>query len=134
MIRGSCLCGACAFEADTLSGPLGHCHCHTCRKAHSAAFATTARAKRAAFRWTAGDDVRRAYESSPGKLRWFCNRCGSQLIAEFPAQEEVILRIGAVDEGLEGQRPVAHIWTSHAPDWDTTTDDLPHYLEWPPRR
>ncbi|HEY1751905.1 MAG TPA: GFA family protein [Caulobacteraceae bacterium] len=135
MIRGGCLCGACAFEADALSGPLGHCHCRTCRKAHSAAFATTARTGRAGFRWTAGDDVRRAYESSPGKLRWFCSRCGSQLMAEWTARDEVILRVGAVDDGIEGQRPVAHIWMSDAAAWDTTTDDLPHYQEGaPPRR
>ena len=38
MIAGSCLCGAVAYEADALSGPIGHCHCRTCRKAHSAAF------------------------------------------------------------------------------------------------
>jgi hypothetical protein len=77
MIRGGCLCGAVAYEADGLSGPIGHCHCRTCRKAHSAAFATTARAKRSGFRWTSGETARRSFESSPGKLRWFCGRWAS---------------------------------------------------------
>jgi hypothetical protein len=135
MIRGSCLCGAVAYEADALSGPIGHCHCRTCRKAHSAAFATTARAKRDAFHWTRGDDARRSFESTPGKLRWFCSRCGSQLMAEWTAQDEVILRIGGVDEGIDGMRPVGHIWVSHQPEWDLGPDDrLPRFAEGAPQR
>lgn len=54
MINGSCLCGSVAYEAGPLTAPIGHCHCRTCQKAHSAAFATAARTSQAAFRWTRG--------------------------------------------------------------------------------
>ena len=77
-IRGSCLCGGVEFEVDELSGPIGHCHCRTCRKAHSAAYATTARARREHFRWTRGEELVKYFESSPGKRRHFCGQCGSQ--------------------------------------------------------
>ena len=46
-LGGGCLCGAVRYESDALTGPIAHCHCATCRKAHGAAFATTARASRA---------------------------------------------------------------------------------------
>jgi hypothetical protein len=128
MIRGACLCGALAYEARALSGPVTHCHCRTCQKAHSAAFATTARVKREAFGWTKGEAAHAAIESTPGKLRHFCPRCGSHLMAEWVGAEEIILRIGCVEEGLEA-RPVAHIWMSHAAPWDTARDDLPRYAE-----
>jgi hypothetical protein len=135
VIRGSCLCGAVAYEAEALSGPIGHCHCRTCQKAHSAAFATTARVKRAGFRWTKGDETRRSFESTPGKLRWFCSNCGSQLMAEWTGQDEVILRIGSVDDGLGEARPVGHIWVSHQPAWDLGPDDrLPRFPEAAPPR
>ena len=133
MIRGSCLCGAVAYEAAALSGPMGHCHCRTCQKAHSAAFATTARAMRAGFRWTKGADVVTAFESTPDKNRWFCPRCGSHLMAEWPGQDQVILRIGSVDEGLQSG-PVAHIWVSHQAAWDLGRDDLPRFEEGAPSR
>ena len=133
MIRGACLCGAVAYEAEGLSGPIGHCHCRTCQKAHSAAFATTARVVRSGFRWTRGDDARASFESSPGKLRWFCRRCGSHLMAEWVALDQVILRVGSVDEGLEDARPVAHIWVSHQANWDPgPVDHLPRYPEGAP--
>lgn len=134
MIRGSCLCGAVAYEADALSSPIGHCHCRTCQKAHSAAFATTARARRAEFRWTRGDDARRGFESSPGKLRWFCKQCGSQLMAEWTHLDEVTLRIGCVDEGLGEVKPALHIWVSQQAPWDPGPDDrLPRHAEAAPR-
>ena len=85
-LRGSCLCKAVCYEVDQLDMPIGHCHCVTCRKAHAAAFASTAGVMRDQFRWTAGEEKLSAYESSPGKLRRFCSVCGTQLIAERPTQ------------------------------------------------
>lgn len=125
MLRGSCLCGSVAFEVAELASPIGHCHCTTCRKAHSAAFATTARVARSAFRWLRGEDHRRHFESSPGKLRHFCGTCGTQLMAEWTDQPEVILRLGALDTD-PGVRPVVHIWVSDAVPWLEYGPTLPH--------
>ena len=41
-MKGSCLCGAIVYEVDQLDMPILHCHCTTCRKAHAAAFTSTA--------------------------------------------------------------------------------------------
>ena len=133
MIRGSCLCGAVAYEARALSGPIGHCHCRTCQKAHAAAFATTARVMRKDFAWTRGEQALRSYESTPGKLRHFCGLCGTHMMAEWVNLDQVILRIGSVDEGLESL-PVVHIWVSHQAAWDLGRDDLPRLEEGAPAR
>lgn len=45
-MKGSCACGAVEYEIDQLDMPIAHCHCRTCRKAHAAAFAPTARVMR----------------------------------------------------------------------------------------
>ena len=124
MIQGSCLCGAVAFEAAALSSPIGHCHCITCRKAHGAAFATTARVARRDFRWTRGEAELRHYASSPGKHRHFCGTCGTHLMAEWVDQDAVILRLGALDTD-PGARPAAHIWMSDAVPWLDYGADLP---------
>jgi len=128
MIVGNCLCGSLAYEADELAGPITHCHCRTCQKAHSAAFATTARVAREAFRWTAGSELKGAYASSPGKLRHFCTRCGSHIISEWTHQPWVILRIASIEKGLQAD-PECHIWVSHQAPWDLGTDELPRYDE-----
>jgi hypothetical protein len=131
--KGSCLCGAARYEVDQLDGAIGHCHCATCRKAHAAAFATTARVMRGHFRWTSGESQIRAYESSPGKLRKFCSLCGSHLVAERPAEPHVILRVATLDED-PGARPAQHIWTSHDVPWLSGEKDIPRHAEWQPGR
>lgn len=126
MIRGSCHCGAVAWETTALTSEPTHCHCRTCRKTHSAAYNTSARTNRADFRWTRGADVVADYESTPGKVRHFCPRCGAHLMAHWRKHDEVVLRLGSVDEGLEVM-PVGRIWVSDAAPWALPDDGLPRY-------
>lgn len=130
-LEGGCLCGQVRYAVDRLDMPIAHCHCATCRKAQGAAFATTAGVLRDHFRWLAGADRLRAYESSPGKLRWFCSVCGSHLMAERPAQPHVVLRVATLDDD-PAQRPERHIWTSHDVPWLTDGQGVERFAEWPP--
>lgn len=132
-MKGSCLCGAVQYEVDQLDMPIGHCHCRTCRKAHAAAFASSAGVKRAHFRWLKGEEALRSFESSPGKLRRFCAVCGSHLMAERPAQRHVIVRVATLDED-PGVRPVFHIWRSQDVPWLGGDSGIPSYAEWQPGR
>jgi hypothetical protein len=122
-LTGSCLCGTIQYWASGL-GPIGHCHCDTCRRAHSAAFSTVARVARSTFRWTRGESSLASYQSSPGKHRYFCSHCGSQLAAAWEDEDEIILRLGCLDTDPE-TKAVAHVWTSDEAPWYDITDDLP---------
>jgi hypothetical protein len=130
VLEGSCLCGAVAYEADAQAGGIIHCHCQTCRKAHGSAFSSIAAVPREAFRWTRGDDRLTVYESSPGKFRYFCRICGSQIVAERKSSEQVILRLGCLDTPLQADRQW-HIWRSDASSWyepDAHWPELPEGL------
>ena len=128
MLSGSCLCGAIRYEITGELGPIGHCHCRTCRKAHAAAFATTARVDREGFRWSKGEDLVASFESTAGKQRFFCPRCGSHLVAAWNDAPTVIVRVGSLDSD-PGTRPIVHIWTSLKAPWHEITDDLPQFAE-----
>ena len=132
-IRGQCLCGEIRYEVDGAIGPMGHCHCATCRKAHAAAFSTTARVARKNFMWTGGEELLRAFESSPGKKRFFCPNCGSHLIAAWDHEDEVILRVGSLIDD-PGSKPVIHIWTEQKAAWFDLAADLPALARGIPRR
>jgi len=127
-MKGSCLCGAVEYRIDALSGPITHCHCHSCRKAHAAPFASTAGVLREHFHWLQGEDKLSSFESSPGKQRHFCSVCGSHLVAEREGQSHVILRVATLDDD-PAVRPEAHIWTEHHVDW-LEYEDLPAFEQW----
>ena len=116
MLTGSCLCGAVAYEADAPLERIVHCHCRTCRKTHGAAFSSVTAVPRDGFRWTRGSELLGAFESSPGKFRRFCTRCGSHIMAERVAKPTVLLRMGCLDTPVTGPAS-AHIWRSDAATW-----------------
>ncbi len=124
MISGSCLCGQVRYEVDGELGGFVHCHCQTCRKAHGSAFSTIAAVPKASFRWIAGEVLLKAYESSPGKFRSFCTNCGSQIVANRPAQPTILLRLGCLDTPAQGQ-PKCHIWRSDGASWYDPELSLP---------
>jgi hypothetical protein len=132
-MKGSCLCGAVQYEIKQLDMPIVHCHCRSCRKAHAAVFAPTAGVMRENFRWLSGTEKLSAFESSPGKIRYFCSACGSHLIADRPAHPNVIVRVATLDED-PGSMPSMHIWRSHDVSWLQDGEETLFYPEWYPGR
>ncbi len=127
-MKGSCLCKAVEYEVDSIDMPVAHCHCRTCQKAHAAPFASTAGVMREHFRWLQGEEKLLSFESSPGKLRYFCSVCGSHLVAERVNQAHVIVRVATLDDD-PNITPQMHIWTSHAVSW-LEYEGIPCYPEW----
>lgn len=129
-IKGSCLCGAVRYEITGSFEMAGHCHCSMCRKSHGAAFVTWAMVNPDQFRWTPGEQFVQGYESSPGRQRCFCKKCGSPLVATHSGKiTEVAL--GTVD-GDPGVRPGEHIFVGSKAVWYEIADALPQFEEWPP--
>ncbi len=128
MLNGSCLCGAVAYEADATIERIIHCHCRTCRKTHGTAFSSVTAVPRDTFRWVRGEDLLGAIESSPGKLRHFCARRGSHVMAERTALPGVLLRLGCLDTPVSGL-PQVHIWRSDSAPWYDPKVALPETPE-----
>ena len=125
MLEGSCLCGGVRYRAERAAGPMASCHCQMCRKAHGSAFSIILPVRRAGFSWLSGEHLLTCYESSPGKHRWFCSSCGSQLISTRAGDKEtLLLRAGCIDLGPE-RGPVAHCWVESKAPWHEITDELP---------
>lgn len=122
MIEGSCLCGAVKYAVDSEPQPMGHCHCRTCRKAHSAAFSTVMAVSHSVFSWVQGERELNSFESSPGKKRYFCRVCGSHLVAQ--RDDRILLRAGSIDTPI-AEKPKVHIWRSDAAAWYDPKDQLP---------
>ena len=116
-VRGGCLCGAVAFEAELPFDKFIRCHCSRCRKASGSAFATNAYVSPSAFRWVSGQESvarfdlpdARSFSSS------FCTHCGSPLPHATRSGREMIVPAGSLKDD-PGVSPTADVcWDSRAP-------------------
>jgi len=127
--RGSCLCGAVAYEIDALSEKMGHCHCSMCRKFHGAAFATLGEVAITDFRWTQGASELQSYTADNGTVRRFCGCCGASMSFEMTAHPELIeIALGTLDTDIPYQADV-HIFTEFKSSWYTIEDKLPQFKQ-----
>lgn len=132
MIKGSCLCGKVNYQIDGNISDIVHCHCETCRKAHSAAFSSVAAVSDKKFSLTGAQHLN-SFESSAGKHRFFCQHCGSQIYAKRDNTQHVVLRVGSID-GEVNSKELAHTWVSDKASWHQVNQPLPAYDEGYPNK
>lgn len=123
----SCLCAGVRFRITEPLQPIQICHCGQCRKAQGGAFAANIPVSRGAFALEAGADLLREFESSPGKQRAFCSRCGSPVYSRRDALPDVLrVRAGLIDGPL-GVPVGAHYCVASKGDWWPIDDGLPQF-------
>lgn len=101
MYSGSCLCKKVTFQVNEKITEIECCHCMTCRKAHASAFSVGVSLASNNFVILSGAEYLNEFESSLGKFRVFCKRCGSHLYAYRPSSPSSIrLRPACLDMDL----------------------------------
>jgi len=127
MIQGSCLCGGVRYEISGELSPAVYCHCVQCRKASGASFTTNASLPADAFRFLSGESLVGEFESSPGRFRRFCTRCGSPLLKRYADKPDLLrLRLGTLDTD-PGVSVTAHIFVRSKAPWVQIADDIPQH-------
>jgi hypothetical protein len=124
VIRGGCLCGAVQYEGIGEPDNVTHCHCEDCRKSTGAPFVTWASFRPGNFQVTKG---------KPREIRWvgrvrsFCERCGSALtFMSRPDADEIDVTVATFDQP-EIAKPADHIWTEDRMSWINLADNLPQH-------
>ena len=129
VLTGGCLCGAIRFEL-AVEGELGlllNCHCHFCRRAHGAAFVTSAPVATRRLRFVQGESAIARYEA-----RYFCGTCGTRLFNRLESRPELtMLMVSSLDEQPETE-PALHVNIESKAPWYVIRDDAPRYDGFPP--
>lgn len=127
MLTGDCLCGGVKYQIEGKLSQALYCHCAMCRKAQGSAFRSRARVAAADFKFIAGQELVRYFESSPGNHRGFCSVCGSPIHSKFDAHPEVFgLPLGGLNEDPQ-IKPKFHVFVASKAAWHDITDDLPQF-------
>lgn len=128
--RGSCLCGAVAYEVDGELREVVGCHCTQCRKTTGHFMAATA-AKHDDFRITRKEGLA-WYRSSDQARRGFCNVCGSTLFWQGDGRDYIAIAAGTLD-GPTGIRIKGHIFCADKGDYYEISDGEFEWPQWPER-
>ena len=125
-IRGSCLCGAVAYEARPPFEKFLNCYCSRCRKASGSAHAANAYVLPEAFRWTSGENLVVRYDLPEARsfANAFCSKCGSPVPHPTRSGREVIIPAGSLDDDPGAKPSISAHWNSRAP-WAPAATDLP---------
>jgi hypothetical protein len=131
--RGSCNCGAVAFEYEGAPILCRNCHCGRCRRGRSAAHASNLGLRVAQFRWTRGEDRVATWKVPDAKFfaQAFCTTCGSKLPRVDASRDLVVVPLGSLDDD-PGVRPTEHIFVADKAPWFEITDSLPQHAEHAP--
>jgi hypothetical protein len=128
-LRGSCVCGAVAFEVEEPFAAFAYCHCSRCRKKTGSAHAANAMVPAAQFSWTAGQDHVRKFDIEG--TRWssaFCETCGSSLPFVNRTGAMFIVPTGSI-EGAITERPRSNIHFASRAPWYTHASSLETFDE-----
>jgi len=107
------------YTLDEELSELVFCHCSFCRKATASAYTVNAKVSSEKL-VLHGKEKLVSYSSSPGKQRYYCQNCHSQI---FTVQENIpevcALKLGTIDESDQNLQtvPKRHIFQDPAFSW-----------------
>ncbi len=122
--HGGCLCGSLRYSARGEPVDVGYCHCRVCQRSSGAPVLAWASFPAEAFAYTTGSPA--SYRSSPGAVREFCLKCGTQIAFREDGARTVDFNVASLDEPT-ALSPQYHIWTESRIPWFETADALPRY-------
>lgn len=124
-----CLCGGITFRIEGELAPIQICHCSQCRQAQGAAFAANIPVDESAVHFESGQALMAEYESTPGKTRVFCKRCGSPLYSRRDSLPGVLrIRAGLIREPL-ATKIGFHAYVASKANWYPILDGAPQHAE-----
>jgi hypothetical protein len=123
-LRGSCLCGAVAFEVDDPPDTLSFCHCTSCKKLSGGAGTVNLGVAPSKIRILEGEDLLQSFSLPDGSAKTFCTNCGANLFGGgWPDTERASVRVTTLDEPPAAAKIVRHIYVRSAAPWETLPDD-----------
>jgi hypothetical protein len=126
-LTGRCLCGGVRYRIHGAPLTMYHCHCQQCRRASGTSFATNLLVRSESLELVAGKELLASFESSPGKRRHFCSRCGSPLFSAAEATASLRSVRGGTLDGDPGLRPTGHFHVASKAARLEISDELPQH-------
>jgi hypothetical protein len=114
LYKGSCECGAVAYEAEAAVRDVTICHCGQCLRTSGHAWASVSVPADSVS--LTGEENLRWYTSSDIARRGFCTTCGSSLFFERLGKNRTAIGAGTLQQPT-GLKTGKHIFTADKGDY-----------------
>lgn len=131
-VRGSCLCGAIAFELASPPFAMRVCHCSRCRRRSGSSYFVALACAPSGLRFLSGEASIRRWQH-PEAARYAvssCAECGGP--APSAIGQSVFVNAGTLDTD-PGVRTRAHLFHDSRAPWIGVADGLPRFAAYPPQ-
>ncbi len=126
MLKGSCLCGAVAYEVPDEFAAAFYCHCSRCRRATGSAFKPMASIPFERISLTQGHDEVLVYGEPSQTHDIHCRHCGSLLYSYIAENGNAHVAMGTLLDA-PSVRPSFHIFVGSKAEWYDIRDELPQF-------
>jgi hypothetical protein len=133
-LTGRCYCGALQYEAKGTPVFKAQCHCRECQFFSGGGPNYFMMLPKDGFSWTNGTPQNFARPDLDNAVtRCFCGDCGTQIITRLPGRDQIVLKVGTLDDPAQFVGPTAAIYTIDQQPFHLIPDDLPVFERVPPR-
>lgn len=129
--RGSCLCGAIAYEVSRPLSAMRVCHCSRCRRRSGSSWYVGLTCRPGTLRFLRGEEAMATWHM-PGTRFYtvsFCRVCGAAAPAVL--SRAAFFSAGCLDDDPHA-RALCHIFYGSRAPWIELHDGLPHFEEFTP--
>jgi hypothetical protein len=125
--KGACFCQEVEFEIEGLPISSTICHCSDCQRFSGAPMQASATFRAEQIKITKGKP--KPFTYGEGRIRLFCETCGSQLFfSRLDSPDEIEAFLGVLERNWR-MMPETHIWMEDRAPYINLDDQLPKYLK-----
>lgn len=134
-LTGGCYCGAIRYESI---GPVrlrAQCHCRACQHIAGGGPNYFMLVRPEGFRFLSGQPQEFTRPDLPAAVtRAFCGTCGTHLTTRRPGLEEIVLKVGTLDDPARFDAPAIAIFAEDKQPFHLFPEGAPVFDQLPPRR
>ncbi len=132
-LTGGCFCGAIRYSAAGEPVLQAQCHCRACTHVSGGAPNFFVLMAPEGFTYTAGTPQSFTRpDSERGVTREFCGTCGTHLVTRRPGLEQIVLKVGTLDDPSIFAPQIA-IFTAEAQPYHHIPEGIAAFEGLPPR-
>ncbi|WP_299706252.1 GFA family protein [uncultured Tateyamaria sp.] len=131
-LEGGCFCGAIRYAVTSKPRLKAQCHCRACQYFSGGGpnYYMLVSPESLVFSGDAPGTYRNP-DKPDAVTRAFCQKCGTHLTTERPGLEELVLKVGTLDDPSVFRGPKIAIFCEEKQDWHVIPEDLPTFATLP---